>query len=269
MRAVAWLGILGWIVGAALPGRAAESSTAPDVDALLRRLVARAHTVGADVQSPTLRYDKRSLYETLAPDGSIKRTKEKIYRVTLRRGMTFNQLVEVDGRTLPEAESQALSEKENKWRETYAGNGQGAATDRVDVLINEDLIARFDFTYQGLEPIRGRPAHRLAFQPKPGPLPSERLMDRVINLLHGTLWIDAADEEIAQATARTEGTLRLWGGILGSLESFDLHVDRERSAFGPWYLRQTDVTVRARRLFTMIYLRVREIGSGVRLAPNP
>lgn len=269
MRAGVWLGLIGWMIGLALPGHAAERPASPEADAVLRRLVARAHAVGADAHAPTLRYDKRSLYETLAPDGSVKRTKEKVYQVTLRRGMTFNRLVEVEGRTLPEAESQALSEKENKWRETYAGNDKGAATDRVDVIINEELIARFDFSYQGIEPVRGRPAHRLTFQPKDGPLPSERLLDRVINLLHGTLWIDVDDDEITQATAHTEGTLRLWGGILGSLETFEMHIDRERSPLGPWFVRQTDVTIRARRLFTMLYMRAREVGSGVRLAPDP
>lgn len=271
--AVVWV-MVGWWIGlasasslaAALSPANPSSPSEITVSDLLRRIVQRAHEVAATTNTPVLKYDKRSLYETFDTDGTLKRAKEKVYEVTLLRGMTFNKLVEVEGRRLSEAESQALSEKENKWRDTYAGGEKGSAADRMDVLINEELIARFDFTLVGQENLHGRPVVRLDFQPKTTPLPANRLMDRVVNLLHGSIWIDTKDYEIARATTHTEGPLRLWGGVLGSLEAFELHVDREPSPLGAWFIRHSEVTVRARRLFTSMHIRAREVGSGLRPA---
>ena len=78
-------------------------------------------------------------------------------------------------------------------------------------------------------------------------------MDRVINLLRGRIWVSVDSDEIVRADVKTEGTLKLWGGMLGSLESFQLHLDRDRSALGVWYNRHAEGTVRARKLFSMIH----------------
>lgn len=239
---------------------------APNVDvaAVLRRMAERARAVAQDPHAGLFVYKALSAYETLDASGAVRRTKEKTYQVTLRQGMTHNRLIAVDGQPLTAEESAVQSEKEKRWRDTYAGGRGGSVMERMDQLMNERLLARFEFVVAGRERVRDKDCWVLDFHPRAGELPEERLIDRVINLLHGRIWVSVGDDEIVRATANTEGVLKLWGGMLGSLESFRLHLDRDRSDYGVWYNRHTEVTVRARRLFSAIHLRLRETASDLR-----
>lgn len=257
------------------PARAAVrtpiSGPPVDVPALLQNLINRAQNVATNTNLPVATFRKTSVSDTLAPDGSIKHTKEKLYEVTILRGMTHNRLVAVDGRKLDPAESDALTEKERRWRETYSTNRvEGSSgTERMDQLVNAKLLGRYQFTATGREIIHGRSCVILDFQPKPGDLPDERLIDRVLNLLRGRLWIDEEEHEVARADATTVGTLKVWGGLLGSLEHFELHVDRDRSPPGIWYNRHAEIGLRARRLLSPVLIRVREIGTDLRPVEEP
>ncbi len=263
----------GWLflkfVAATVGGAEAARWTPEEVDALMGRVAERARRVSTDTNAPIHVFDKLTVVESLAADGSVKKVTEKKYEVLLRHGMTHNRLVEVDGVSLGPEESAAQSEKEKRWRDTYSARKGGAsAADRADDVLNERLFRRFVFTATGEETIRGRRCVALEFHPKPGGLPEERLVDKVINLMHGHIWVDAEEEELVRAEAETRGTLRLWGGLLGSLDSFRIHVDRERSGLGPWFNRHLEIHVRARKLFTPVHMRAREVGSRLRLAPG-
>lgn len=266
---IVWVGLalLGGGPGPGCP-RAAAVPVADEVDAaeVIRRLIARAQAVGADTNAPMAVYDNLSFHEHLASDGRVKSVKEKRYEVSIRRGMTHNRLVSVNGRQLSEEESAAQSEKERRWRETYASNRSGGRTDRMDQIINERLFARFEITTAGRERVRGHDCVVLALAPKPDKeAADERLMDRVIDLMHGRMWVDTTEYEIVAAEVETRGTMRVWGGVLGALEFMSFHVDRERGAGGIWFNRHLEVVVRGRKLFSPMSIRAREIGSGLRL----
>ncbi|MGE3310803.1 MAG: hypothetical protein AB7O66_12605 [Limisphaerales bacterium] len=270
---IRWMMIWGialaaWVAARAESASASASISAgdvgdPDVGVVLRRMSERAQAV-AGATNEAYGYSLVSYHETLDASGGVKNSKEKAYEVTLRRGMTHNRLLAINGRPLNAAESQVQSEKENRWRETYAGGRGGSRMERMDQLVNEALFSRFEFALAGREPMRGHPCWILEFKPRASDLPEERLIDRVINRLHGRIWVSIADSEIVRADVETAGTLKLWGGLLGSLETFRLHLDRDRSDPGIWYNRHTEVTVRARRLFTPIHVRLREIADGLR-----
>ncbi len=235
------------------------AAPSPDVPELLHSVAEKARSVSHQTNAPAFVFEKLSLLDALAADGTVKRTAEKTYQVTMLHGMTHNRLVAIDGRPLSTEEATALTEKEQRWRNRYAiGTGSGSL-DRMDEVVNERLLDRFEFTFAGHEDVRGRSCFVLSFQPRKGELPDDRLMDRVINLLTGRIWIDEADDEVARADVHTEGILRLWGGFLGTLESFELHVDRDRSPEGTWFNRFAEVDVHGRRLFSGIHFRLREI----------
>jgi hypothetical protein len=237
-----------------------------DVPALLQRLVTRSHAVADATNLPVCRFKKITLINTLASDGTLKQSKEKLYEVTVLRGMTHNRLLAVNGRDLDSTESEALSAKERRWRETYSASRADPSTgaERMDHVVNEQLVARFDFTAVGRDRIRNRPCTILEFKPKSGELPEERLVDRVLNLFRGRVWIDDAEDEIVRAEATTVGAMRVWGGLLGSLEKFELHLDRERSDIGVWFNRHAEISIRARKLFSSFGMLVREVGSDLR-----
>ncbi|MBL9136797.1 MAG: hypothetical protein JNK85_13050 [Verrucomicrobiales bacterium] len=241
-------------------------ATLPEASQVIRRMIERSKAVSANTNAPVCLFDKLAVYETLDSGGMVKRAKEKLYEVTIRAGMTSNHLVAVEGRRLSTEESVILSEKERRWRDSYAGGRGGGTTERMDDIVNEQLFSRFEIRCVGRERVRDRRCLVLDLKPKAGELPSDRLMDRVINLLNGQLWVDESEFEIVRAEVRTVGTLRLWGGVLGSLEFLQLHVDRERSVFGVWYNRHFEVNLRGRKLFSPMLIRAREIGSRIRLA---
>lgn len=257
--------VLGGVFGS-LAETGAPEGPLPEASQVVRRMIERSKAVSADTHAPVCHFDKLAVYETLDTDGMVKRSKEKMYLVTIRAGMTSNQLVAVEGRRLLSEESEILSEKERRWRDSYSAGRGGGSTERMDDIVNEKLFSRFEIQCVGREKIRDRRCLVLDLKPKAGDLPTDRLMDRVINLLHGRLWVDESESEIVRAEVRTVGTLRLWGGVLGSLESLQLHVDRERSGFGVWYNRHFEVNLRGRKLFSPMLIRAREIGSRIRLA---
>lgn len=255
-----------------LAGHSAVTSGADGaltVSEILDRMVKRAAEISRQTNAPIYVFDKLARIETLNSDGEVKRSKEKLYRVTVINGMTRNQLVAVDGRALASQESDILSDTERRWRDKYStGPGQSPA-DRMEDLVNEGLISRFEFTLDSEEEVRNRSCYVLVFKPRTEGLPDGRLIDRVINLLHGRVWVDKTDFEIVKADVRTEGTMRLWGGLLGTLHSFQLHLDRERSPDGHWFNRLTEVNAHGRRLFSTFRMRLREFGSDFRPVGAP
>ena len=152
--------------------------------------------VSALTNAPTYVYEKRGLYEFRRPDGSLRHLKEKVYEVRLYRGMTRNRLIRVDSRELAPKESQRETEGERRWRSAYTAGRTAFRDERMEDVLNEDLLARFEFQFEGRELVRGRPTIALTFRPKSADLPNERLIDRVINKLEGRIRVDEGDDEI-------------------------------------------------------------------------
>jgi hypothetical protein len=261
--------VLAAAVRLAPAGAAGENPGLPlTADEIVRRTVERAKAVSSDHDCSVYVFDKRAVHESLNSAGAVKRSREKLYSVTLTRGMTHNRLVAINGHALSAEESAAQSENERRWRDKYAGGPGKPRPERMDDFINERLFSRFDFTLVGRETVRGRPSYVLTFRPKKGPLPDERMIDRVINLLHGRVWIDESDFEIARAEVETRGALRLWGGFLGALETFEFSIEREPGTPDVWFNRFAEIHLRGRRLFTPIQMRVREIAGEFRQLQN-
>lgn len=257
---LSWLGLL-----TAYAARA--DAPLPTAEELLARMVERARVIGAETNRLVHHFTKTSWHEKLDAAGRVTSVREKTYEVTLERGLPHNRLVAVDGQPLPPVESERRTEGERRVRNRYSASGSGRADESVSALINDDLVARFEFTVTGREEIAGRPVLVLVFRPRPGPLPSERLADRVINLLHGTVWVDEAEAEVARADVRTEGALRLWGGFLGAVEYLEFQIDRSRTPAGAWYNRRGVFTVRARKLWESLHFRAREVAGEIREGP--
>lgn len=244
------------------------SDVLPDAASVVRGIVQRARAVSENSSLPVATYTNVSLYQTLAGDGSVKKSKEKVYRVSLRSGMTENELISVDGQPLFGPEHAALNEKERKWRDTYAADRHGSSPRRMDQVINERLFARFDLHVTGVEVLRHHRCWVLDLQPKAQPPPEERLMDRVFNRLTGRAWVDTATHEIVRVEAHTLGTLRVWGGIVGALESFQIHLDRADAGRGVWYNRHLEITVKGRKLFSSLWMRAIELSGPIHLAQS-
>ena len=70
--------------------------------------------------------------------------------------------------------------------------------DEDEIDINEELAGKYKFVLTGREPVNGRPAYVLSFEPRSGDLPVQRRMDRLLNKAAGRILIKSLPVKIQQ-----------------------------------------------------------------------
>lgn len=116
--------------------------------------------------------------------------------------------------------------------------GQGRSYRERDVSIDREVLERFDFQVEGREELEGRTVLRVLFRPRSGHLPKHNLVDRFINLIAGTLWLDEPSMALVRARMRLLEPVDLWGGIAGMVYSLEMAYDRACTPDGLWYTRR-------------------------------
>src|SRR6185437_7131422 len=115
--------------------------------------------------------------------------------------------------------------------EQKPANGDG----QQENFLTPELAQRFDFKLIGQTNLHGRKTYQIAFQPKSPALPEHRLVDRLLNQISGTLWIDAQEFEVARADISLRSEVNILGGIAGSLKKLNYTLERTRIADGVWF----------------------------------
>ncbi len=203
-------------------------------DEIIQRALARTRQVQTSKTVPAFTYTKATVTEELDASGKVKQRKEKVYQVSFQGGATFVKLVEVNGRPPEGLDAKEQAENEGNMQK-LTGKPKTAKTDNRDVLLTPELVSRFDFTLLGTTTIEGRPAYRLAFQPKNPQPPVHRLIDRFLDRISGTLCVDTEEFEIARADMSLGSEVSLWGGVAGCLKKLAYTVTRTRMAEGIWF----------------------------------
>lgn len=112
--------------------------------------------------------------------------------------------------------------------------------DKNNILLNEDLFSRFQFTLIGREQIAGRTALVLDFKPASKKLPNNNFKDRFINIAAGRVWMDEEDFALTKADLHLTEKVNVIGGIVGAIGKFNCTLDRERTTDGLWFTRDMD-----------------------------
>lgn len=211
------------------PVRAAEASTASEV---IQKAVDRGQQ---DQQGtvPDFIYRKLTVTDELDTAGKVKEHREKLYEISYRDGLSHARLLQVNGHAPSDADLKQQSDNEMSVHK-LTGEKKSAGDNRESFL-TADLVARFDFTLVGKTNINGRAAYQVEFQPKNPALPVHHLVDRLLNQLSGTLWIDTQEFEVARADVSLSKEVNLLGGIIGSLKKFTYTLERTRVADGVWF----------------------------------
>ena len=152
-------------------------------------------------------------------------------------GATFARRLEIDGRPLTEDERRREREREAEFRERLRRQRAGETEPEDDenrVILDEELVARYDLTPDGEEPLRDRPSHRIAFAPRDGDLPVRRAIDRALNRVRGQIWIDRETREVARLEFELIDRVRLWWGLVGTIHHFRGSLDRGPVLDGIW-----------------------------------
>ena len=177
-------------------------------------------------------YDEQVHTERLDAAGRV--TQRQDLRLIVRPGAKQElQVVSVKGDALPSDPDAAARQAQGK-----------EAQRRQQTLDLRALSTRFHLTLAGRSTELGAPAYIVAFEPKPDQ-PFHSQTEKVLNQLHGRIWVRASDDTIL----RTEATLRqpvqvAW--IFASITQLDFHYELPAggSEYGPAWL-QTAVEVHA------------------------
>ena len=199
---------------------------------IIAKAVDRAGKAEAKAGLPGYTYTKCTVTEELDASGNVKDRKSKVYRVIFRDGATYLKLMEVNGRT---AQGDLKKQAENELNVRHMlGKSKSANSANKDNFLTPELVTRFDFTLVGESVINGRQAYQVNFRVK-NPEPAvHRIIDRLLNRISGTLWIDAQEFEVARADVQLGSEVNLFSGIAGSLKKLAYSITRTRITDGLW-----------------------------------
>ena len=103
------------------------------------------------------------------------------------------------------------------------GQPKAAKGSGSDNFLTPELVARFDFELIGQTPVNDRMAYQVSFKPKNPEPPVHRIVDRLLNRLSGTIWIDVQEFEVAKADVQLRSEVNLLGGVASSLKKLRLY----------------------------------------------
>jgi len=201
-------------------------------------------------------YTKVSVTEELDATGKVKERQERVYQVSFHEGCSSLKLIEVNGKPPGEADRKKQTENETNIRQLLAGS-KTARADRRENLLTHELVNRYDFKLIGQAMVNGRATYKLRFQVK-NPEPAvHHVIDRLLNRLSGTLWIDAEEFEVARADIYLGSEVNLLGGIIGSLKKLAFTVNRTRLPEGIWFNSSSSGDFEGRKLLDSTRIKTR------------
>ena len=191
--------------------------------------------------------------EKLDKKGRVKEREERVYEHQLIDGAPYMRLVEKDGRSLTEKELKKERKREEKYRKRLAD--KSTPDDEEQVAFDEDLVSRYNVHLQGMEDIRGRPAYIISFEPKSGPFPTKKRMDRALNESAGRLWIDTETYEIAQLEFELLDQVKIGWGLIGSIKQLRGRLQQEPVDGYPdvWLPSRFDIYMNGRIFFKTLH----------------
>lgn len=247
------------LIAAGLRGQTPAS--APSVDAILKKAIARAKWADEQKFEGKYRWTQHSIVEQLDSREQVKKREERLAQVYPVEGEPFARTVQKDGRAPTAKELEKEEENQRKFRKQLAEKRRKQARkkeDGDDVRFDEELIARFRFDLVGREAVNARAAYVLRFEPKSGDLPVRRKMDRLLNKIAGRLWIDEQDYEIARLDAHLAESVSAWGGLLASVRKFVVRFEQAKVDETAWLPHIVDGYIDGRILIKTLHVRVHQ-----------
>ncbi|HSH95851.1 MAG TPA: hypothetical protein VK968_17025, partial [Roseimicrobium sp.] len=201
----AWCGLV------PLAAVGASTNGLPSVEQVIGLMVARGAVLKLDTNSCELSVVLQ--VDELEKDGGIRKRTQKDYRAVQQFGVTLRTLTAVDGKPVARPSQDQASRKDEEHRQKAQGKAAASGKGGDRFALTKELAARFDFKVESQELVNNRPCWVLSFKPKAGDLPVKTMADRVINRLDGLIWVDATDNELAQARIRLREKISILGGV--------------------------------------------------------
>ncbi len=217
---------LGLAAGLLLPPLASASPEGiPPLSVIIERAVARDDATQKALRA--MQYRQSTHTEEL--DGKGKVTKQQELQLIVRPGAAQElQVVAVKGDNLPSNPDEAIQK----------AKGQEIERRKHNFSLKE-LVTRFNITLAGTGNYLGQKAYVVAFEPKPDQ-PYRDQTEKVLNQLHGQLWIRAKDDVVMKTEATLAHPVQIaW--IFARISALDFHYELRSATddFGPAWLQVT------------------------------
>jgi len=232
-----------------------RAETPLTADEIVQKAVARGQQ---DQQGlvPHFIYRKVTVTEELDNSGKVKERREKLFEISYRDGLSHSTLLQVNGHAPSDSDLKQKSDNETSVRQ-ITGETKQVKGDNRENFLTADLVGRFDFTVTAITNINGRGTYQISFQPKNPKLPVHRIVDRLLNQISGTLWIDAEEFEVARADVSLQSEVNLLGGLIGSLKKFTYTLERTRMAEGVWFSTLSNGDFQGRKLLDPTHIKTK------------
>jgi hypothetical protein len=227
----------------------------PPADQVIQKAVARTQQSESSAV-PDFSYRKLTMTEELDGAGNVKERREKVYEISYRDGLSHASLLQVNGHAPTDEDRKKQSDNESSFRQLL-GQAKTMKADNRENFLTPDLVAHFDFAFVNQTNLNGRTAYQISFTPKNPEPPEHHLVDRVLNRVSGTLWIDADEFEVARAEVFLNSEVNLLGGVLGSLKKLAYTLERTRVADGIWLSTLSSGDFQGRKLLDSTHIKTK------------
>ena len=245
-----WIGSIGWARG--------SGPAVPSADEVVRSMVERLKSLPERHQGRAQVCRRVAVIETLEADGRVSERKTKEYRVAMTNGVETVRLLRVDDQEPPEADARSEERRDREARDRYGRSSSFKKRRGVEV-IDEALIRRFEYTWEGFEVIAGRTNHVLRFAASTtdsGRGAPQGFADRLMSRLEGRLWVDAEEHELVRVQAGLGRSFDVLAGVVASVQRLSLLIERFRLPDGRWVDGRFHTALEGRKFFSALRMRL-------------
>tara|TARA_B100000029_G_scaffold511441_1_gene605487 strand:- start:875 stop:1648 length:774 start_codon:yes stop_codon:yes gene_type:complete len=212
--------------------------------ALERATENEEHNFAAQYRSQMFKHIKR-----FDGQGNISEEDQGDYEVEPIDGVPFERRLTVGDRPLSDEEQRWEQERLTTFRKELQRLRTEAADDEEAIRFNQELAERYVFVLEQEELYRNRPTYRVSFHPRSDDLPVRRRIDYALNKARGTVWIDRETYEAARVEFELIDKVRLWWGMLGTINHARGSVDRRPVLDDTWVQVQFETYSDTRAVF--------------------
>ena len=223
--------------GRAAGGTAGQSASTPSVAEIVSRFAERSERQEELAIEIGFESFMKSTVESLNANGEITDVQTSVYRRYPLEGTIYLELIERDGRPLEDGAAREAQRRKARFiREArrHAARGETYTPDERGVKFDRELMRRYRTSLVGTEELRGHNCWVIRFEPREGPLPEVRRMDKALNRSEGRIWVTQDGYNMARASFEMREPVRYMWGILATLRSVAGEADFEMVRTDLW-----------------------------------
>ena len=222
-----------------------KAAEIPTADQIIDRFVSASEDPALESKRIAFSFRRHSAVTYLDSKGQSKNRVERIYDVGPEKGQTVARLVMINGHP--------ASNKDDVQKSSARQTGEKSRT----LKFSKELMDRFNFSLEQTREFNGRSVYLVGFTAK-ADAPAVGFFDKLINAMHGILWIDQDEFQLVRADIHLGQKISFFGGLAGAIEKLDLSISQKRLEPGVWLPELTVIDFDGRKFFSDLKFRCLE-----------